>query len=244
MSVLKGKVALITGASKGIGRAAAMRLAQDGARIAGCATGTDLLAELKERIESTGAACMVRQCDVADWHSCEQLVRSVREHYGRIDILVNNAGIGFSGKVVDLEPEDAEQMVRINILGVYHMARAVLPGMIEQSSGDIVNIGSVAGLKYSPGFALYSATKFAVRAFSEGLRNEAQPHNVRVITVHPGMTNTNFFDLFTRNGSPLPVEKDRLLKAEDIAETIHFALTRPDAVGLNELTVRPAWQER
>lgn len=244
MTSLQGKVAVVTGASKGIGRAAALRLAQEHVRIAGCATRAELLAELKDRIDATGAECMVQQCDVADWHSCEHLVRSVRERYGRIDILVNNAGIGFSGKVVDLEPEDAERMVRINILGVYHMARAVLPLMIEQNCGDIVNVGSVAGLKYSPGFALYSATKFAVRAFSEGLRNETQPHNIRVITVHPGMVNTNFFDTFTRDGSPLPVEKERLLKAEDIAETIHFALSRPDTVGLNELTVRPSWQER
>jgi len=244
MASLKDKVAVITGASKGIGRATARRLARDGGRIVGCATSTDLLAELKDRIESDGGDCMVRKCDVADRHDCEHLVKSVQERYGRIDILINNAGIGYSGKVVDLRTDDAEQMVRVNILGVYHMTRAVLPLMIEQQSGDIVNIGSVAGLKYSPGFALYSATKFAVRAFSEALRNEAQAHNIRVVTVHPGMVNTNFFDAFTRDGSPLPVEKERLLKAEDVAETIHFALTRPDSVGLNELTVRPSWQER
>jgi len=244
MAALKDKVAVITGASKGIGRATALRLARDGATVVGCATSEDLLAEVKERVESAGTDCMVRKCDVADWHDCEHLVRSVQERYGRIDILINNAGIGFSGNVVDSKPDDAEQMVRVNLLGVYHMARAVLPVMIEQESGAIVNIGSVAGLKYSPGFALYSATKFAVRAFSEALRNEAQQHDIRVVSVHPGMVDTNFFDAFTRDGSPLPVEKDRLLRPEDIADTIHFALTRPDTVGLNELTVRPSWQER
>jgi NADP-dependent 3-hydroxy acid dehydrogenase YdfG len=124
------------------------------------------------------------------------------------------------------------------------MSRAVLPRMIQQKRGDIVNIGSVAGLKYSPGFAMYSATKFAVRAFSEGLRNEVQPHNIRVTTVHPGMTDTHFFDSFSQGGMPLPADRGDILRPEDIADAVHFVLTRPANTALNELTLRPAWQER
>jgi NADP-dependent 3-hydroxy acid dehydrogenase YdfG len=157
---------------------------------------------------------------------------------------VNNAGVGFSGKIVNSDPKEAEQMVKVNILGVYYMTRLVLPSMIEQGRGDIVNIGSVAGLKYSPNFAIYSATKFAVRAFSEALRNEVQQYNIRVTLVHPGMTKTAFFDSFTKGGSPVPVDKGEILRPEHIADAIHLALTRPDGSALNEITVRPTWQER
>jgi NADP-dependent 3-hydroxy acid dehydrogenase YdfG len=135
-------------------------------------------------------------------------------------------------------------MVRVNVMGVYHMTRSVLPAMIDQQGGDIVNLGSVAGLKYSPNFAIYSATKFAVRAFSEALRNEVQGDNIRVTLIHPGMTQTPFFDSFAKGGSPVPLDKGKILDPEDIANAIHFAVTRPHGVSINELTVRPTWQER
>ena len=194
--------------------------------------------------ESFGAKVLTGYCDVAERADCRALVESAVSEFGKIDILINNAGIGYSGKVVDLTPEEAEKMVRVNILGVYYLTHAVLPSMIAQNSGDIINIGSVAALKYSPGFALYSATKFAVKAFSEGLRNEVQGHNIRVTTVHPGMVSTNFFNSFSRGGIQPPTDKGDLLKPEDIAENIHFVLTRPRSLSLNELTVRPSWQER
>ena len=116
--------------------------------------------------------------------------------------------------------------------------------MIENKQGDIINIGSVTGLKYSPNFAIYSATKFAVRAFSEALRNEVQDYNIRVTLIHPGMANTSFFDSFTKGGFSLPKSKDKMLEPKQIADAVHFALTRPDGVSLNDLTMRPTWQER
>jgi methionine aminopeptidase len=119
-----------------------------------------------------------------------------------------------------------------------------IPSEKKLKKGDIVNIASVAGLKYSPKFALYSATKFAVRAFSEGLRNEVQGHNIRVATVNPGMVDTHFFDAFSAGGVVVPADKGDLLKPEDIADAIHFALSRPRSVALNEITIRPYWQER
>ena len=244
MSSLRARVALVTGASKGIGRATALRLAQDGANMVIAATSNDLLEKVKGELEGLGAESIAVRCDVTHLSECEDLVQQALNRFGHIDILVNNAGVGFSGKIVDSDPKEAEQMVKVNILGVYYMTRLVLPSMIEQGRGDIVNIGSVAGLKYSPNFAIYSATKFAVRAFSEALRNEVQQYNIRVTLVHPGMTKTAFFDSFTKGGSPVPVDKGEILRPEHIADAIHLALTRPDGCALNEMTVRPTWQER
>jgi NADP-dependent 3-hydroxy acid dehydrogenase YdfG len=242
--MLRGRVAVVTGASKGIGRATTIRLARDGVKLVIGATNRELLESVGEEAERAGAQVLARYCDVSQESDCKGLVDTAIKKFGKIDILVNNAGVGYSGKIVDLAPEDAEKMVRVNILGVYYMTHSVLPKMIAHNSGDIINIGSVAGLKYSPGFALYSATKFAVKAFSEGLRNEVQEHNIRVTTVHPGMVSTNFFDSFSRGGVRPPTDKGDLLSPEDIADSIHFALTRPRSVALNELTVRPYWQER
>jgi NADP-dependent 3-hydroxy acid dehydrogenase YdfG len=242
--MLRERVAVVSGASKGIGRATVLRLAREGVDLAIGATSIELLEFVSKEAESLGVQVVTRYCDVAQEADCRTLVESAVDEFGKVDILINNAGIGYSGKIVDLTPEDAAKMVSVNILGVYYLTHAVLPSMISQNYGDIINIGSVAGLKYSPGFALYSATKFAVKAFSEGLRNEVQGHNIRVTTVHPGMVSTNFFDSFSRGGIQPPTDKGDLLRPEDIAESIHFVLSRPRSVALNELTVRPSWQER
>lgn len=244
MTSLKGKVAIVTGASKGIGRATAVRLARDGTVPVLGATSVDLLETLQQELTAMGVESLAQRCDVSRLSDCEDLVKKALDRFGKIDILVNNAGVGYSGAIVDSEPEKVEQMVTVNILGVYYMTRSVLPSMIDRRSGDIINIGSVASVKYSPRFAIYSATKFAVRAFSEALRNEVQGHNIRVTTVHPGMTKTAFFESFAKGGSPVPLDKGDILGPEDIAEAIHFALTRPDGVAMNEVTVRPTWQER
>jgi NADP-dependent 3-hydroxy acid dehydrogenase YdfG len=244
MASLKGKVALITGASKGIGRATALRLAEAGVNLAMGATRMDLLNTLVKDVEESGVKALAEKCDVTQLSDCRNLVKQALAEFGQIDILVNNAGVGFSGKVVDSIPEEIEHMINVNVLGVYYMTQSVLPAMIEIESGDIVNIASVAGLKYSPNFAMYSATKFAVRAFSEGLRNEVQAHNIRVILIHPGMTETNFFETFAKGGLRVPRDKGDILKPEVIAEAIYFALSQSEGVALNEMTVRPSWQER
>lgn len=244
MNLLKGKVALVTGASKGIGRATALRLAADGANIVIAATSVDLLETLRKDLEGLGVECLAERCDVTRLFDCRNLVERSLDRFDSIDILINNAGVGSSGKIVESDPQKIEQMLKVNVLGVYYMSRFVLPSMIEKGKGDIVNIGSVAATKYSPNFAMYSATKFAVRAFSEAMRNEVQAHNIRVILIHPGMTKTPFFDSFGRDRAILPVDKGEILKPEEIANAIHFALSRPEGVSVNELTVRPIWQER
>jgi 3-oxoacyl-[acyl-carrier protein] reductase len=244
MSQLKGKVALVTGASKGIGRACALRLAEAGANIVMGARSIDLLEMLRKDIDGLGVKSLAERCDVSRPGDCGKLVEKSIERFGRIDILINNAGIGFSGKIIDSEPGEVEQMVKVNVLGVYYMTRAVLPSMMDKQHGDIINIGSVAAIKYSPNFAMYSATKFAVRAFSEALRNEVQGHNIRVTLINPGMTKTDFFDSFSQGGLPLPLDKGEIMKPEHIANAIHFALNHPEGLSLNDLTVRPIWQER
>jgi len=244
LTSLKGKVALITGASRGIGRATAIRLAEGGAAVVMGATSVTLLKSLQQELEERGRDARAQRCDITQREECENLVHETLSRFGKIDILVNNAGVGFSGTIVDSDPDMVERMVAVNILGVYYITRAILPGMINRQRGDIINIGSVAGIKYSPRFAIYSATKFAVRAFSEALRNEVQEHNIRVTLVQPGMTQTAFFDSFARKGSPIPLDKGEILRPEDIADAIYFALSRPDGVAVNDVTVRPVWQER
>ncbi|MCK4831045.1 SDR family oxidoreductase, partial [bacterium] len=240
----EGRVALITGASKGIGKAVAKKLAKHGASIAAAATNKGLLENLVQELVDSGVECIALPCDVSRLQDCEHFVQKILSRFEKIDILVNSAGVGYSGKIVESNPVEVDKMIKVNVLGVYYMTRSVLPGMIKHRNGDVVNIGSVAGIKYSPNFAIYSATKFAVRAFSEALRNEVQCHHIRVTLIHPGMTKTPFFDSFSKGGSPIPVDKGDILRPEDIASAIYFALTRPDGVALNELTVRPTWQER
>lgn len=241
---LRGKVALVTGGSRGIGRSVALSLARGGAHLAIAATREDLLEGVRKECEAYGTDALAARCDVTDRSDCDALAKRVLDRFGKIDILVSNAGVGYSGKIVDSDPGEVEQMVKVNILGVYHVIRSVLPAMIARGKGDIVNIGSVAGVKYSPNFAVYSATKFAVRAFSEALRNEVQEHKIRVTVVHPGMTRTAFFESFAKDGPPIPIDQGDILSPDHIAEAIHFAVTRPDGVALNELTVRPTWQVR
>ena len=244
MTELTGKVALVTGASKGIGRETALRLAKEGADLVLGATSIDLLDQLSAEIGQYDVQSLAERCDVVKLGDCQRLVEHALDKFGRIDVLVNNAGVGYAGRVVDLNPELAERMVNINLLGMFYITRSVLPTMIAQGSGDIVNMGSVAGLKYSPNFAMYSATKFAVRAFTEGLRNEVQEHDIRVTLINPGMVNTDLMTSFNRNGSTFSTDKGEILKPEIIADAIHFAVTRPRGVALNEMTVRPTWQER
>jgi NADP-dependent 3-hydroxy acid dehydrogenase YdfG len=244
MGRLEGKTALVTGASSGIGRATAIRLVREGAALALCARGADRLDAVRSQVERLGGRCFTDPCDVAQMTDCTTLVSKAEAVFGGIDILVNNAGVGYSGSVADSDPVEVEEMIRVNFLGVYQMTRAALPAMIESGAGDIVNIGSVAGLKYSPNFGVYSATKFAVRAFSEALRNEVQGQGIRVGVVHPGMTQTAFFESFSKGGSPVPTDKGDILSADEIAEAILFMVTRPEGAAVNEMTVRPSWQER
>lgn len=240
---LAGKTALITGAGRGIGRALALALADRHLNLILASRTPGTLDEIATKaVDQTKGQVMAQALDVGDQAAVEKLAAEAGRAFGQIDILVNNAGEGYAGKVLGSDPDQVRRMIDSNLWGLYLVTRFCLPLM---SGGDIVNISSVAGMKYSPGFAMYSATKFAVRAFSEGLRNEAQDQGIRVLTVYPGMTDTDFFQRFAGPGqSPVPTSGGQLLHPAQVAEAIVHALEQPPGVAINELVIRPSWQER
>jgi len=216
MQNLKEKNALITGAGKGIGKAVALALAAQGVNVALLArTKTDLEQVAKE-IEPYGVKTVIVTADIADIESVNQAVNTVLAEFKTIDILINNAGIGKFGKFLDLTPEDFENIIKVNLFGIYYATRAVLPGMIEQQGGDIINISSTAGLKGAAMTSAYSASKFAVMGLTESLMQEVRKHNIRVTALTPSTVATDMaIDLNLTDGNP-----EKVMQAEDIAEVI------------------------
>ena len=216
MQSLKNKNALITGAGKGIGKAVAIALAQEGVNVI-------LLARTKADLEQTaaeaaafGVKTLVLTANIADINSVNEAVTSAIAEFKTIDILINNAGIGKFGKFLDLTPEEFENIIKINLFGIYYATRAVLPGMIEQQSGDIVNISSTAGLKGAALTSAYSASKFAVIGLTESLMQEVRKHNIRVTAITPSTVATDMAkDLNLTDGNP-----DKVMQPEDVAELI------------------------
>ena len=216
MQNLKEKNALITGAGKGIGKAVALALAAEGVNVALLArTKTDLEQVAKE-IEPYGVKTVIVTADIADIESVNQAVNTVLGEFKTIDILINNAGIGKFGKFLDLAPEDFENIIKVNLFGIYYTTRAVLPGMIEQQGGDIINISSTAGLKGAAITSAYSASKFAVMGLTESLMQEVRKHNIRVTALTPSTVATDMaINLNLTDGNP-----EKVMQAEDIAELI------------------------
>ena len=188
--VLDGRVALVTGASSGIGEATALALAAQGANVALAARRSDRLAGLVKRIEERGGQAMPLAVDVADEAQVREMVRRTREKWGRIDILVNDAGVAQLGPIDGANTEGWREMVNVNLLGLMYTTHAVLPLMKAQGSGHIVNISSAAGRRVAEGMGVYSATKWGVGAFSEALRQEVSPQHIRVTVIEPGMVAT------------------------------------------------------
>ncbi|TRW23318.1 3-ketoacyl-ACP reductase [Flavobacterium zepuense] len=216
MQSLKGKNALITGAGKGIGKAIALALAAEG-------TNVILLARTEADIEALAAEIKIHNvkalavtADVADIASVNKAVAQALNEFGSIDILINNAGVGKFGKFLDLSPEEFEQIIKINLFGTYYATRAVLPGMIEKQSGDIINISSTAGLRGAAATSAYSASKFAVMGLTESLMQEVRKHNIRVTALTPSTVATDMAkDLNLTDGNP-----DKVMQPEDVAELI------------------------
>ncbi|RMH24430.1 MAG: SDR family oxidoreductase [Planctomycetota bacterium] len=247
MSVLSNKVAIVTGASSGIGRATALALAKRGARVALAARRVDRLDELAGEIHAGGGKAIAVQCDVTARDQVEALVAATRETFGPIDVLINNAGIMPLSFMDACKVEEWTRTVDVNVQGVLYGVGAVLKEMIERRSGHIVNVSSVAGRKVFPGGAVYCATKFAVHALSEGLRQELAGFDIRVTTIAPGLVTTELQDSITdervkerfRN---LP-ENFEALTSEDIAQSVLYALEAPAHVCVNEVLIRPTRQE-
>ena len=242
---LAGKVAIITGASAGIGQATARNLAAAGAHVVVTARRTDRLDTLVDEIISAGGSAAARAADVADLSSVRSVVDTTIKQAGQIDILVNNAGIMKISSITENDVEAWTTMVDVNIKGVLHFLSAVMPYMVDRGSGHIVSVGSVAGRRPFPGASVYAATKFAVRALSWGLHLElGHAHGIRVTDIQPGYVST---ELLSDQPETLVAWDEawsgrRTLQAEDVARAVEFAVTSPDHVSVSELLVRPTDQ--
>ncbi len=246
--MIKDKVAIVTGASSGIGSATALKLSKSGAKIAIGARRTDRLKELEDKIKENGGEVFSQKLDVTKRDECESFVKEVLEKWGSVDILVNNAGLMPLSFIKNLKIDEWEQMIDVNLKGVLYCTAAVIPHMKEKKSGHIVNISSIAGRIVFPAGSVYCATKHAVTAFSEGLRQELSTRaNIRVTCIEPGVVATELTDTITDEslqGFVEQTKKMESLKAEDIAEAISYAVESPAHVNVNEILIRPTTQER
>jgi NADP-dependent 3-hydroxy acid dehydrogenase YdfG len=247
MPALTDQVAVVTGASSGIGEATAHSLAHEGAAVVLAARREDRLNELKDALEADGHTALVVPTDVTKREQMQHLVDQTTEHFGRLDIFVNNAGIMPLSMMENLHEDEWEWMVDVNVKGVLYGVGAALPVMIEQGGGHFVNVSSVAGRRLFPGGAVYCGTKFFVRALSYGMRNELGPtHGIRVTSIEPGAVATELTDTITDDDvmeaiGPLFDEME-ILESEDIAASIRYAVTAPKRTAVDEILIMPTDQ--
>lgn len=235
-------VVLITGASSGIGKATALRLAADRHRVFLGARRTDRLQALVERIAADGGEAAFAGLDVTDAADVERFVHAARDRFGRVDVLVNNAGVMPLSPLAARKVDEWNRMIDVNVRGVLHGINAVLPVMTEQGSGHVVNVASVGAYEVVPTSAVYSATKFAVRAITEGLRQESSSGDLRVTLVSPGVTESELAESITDPGAREAMKAYRAaaIPASAIAAAIAYAVSQPREVDVNEIVVRPA----
>ncbi len=250
---LDDTVALVTGASSGIGEATARALAAEGAAVAVVARRRDRLEDLVLRIVTDGGRAFAIEADISDAAQARSVVARTVAEFGRLDILVNNAGVMLLGPIVGSSVEEWERMLRINVDGVLFSTHEALPHLLRAAEegprrvADIVNISSVAGRFARNGAGVYNASKFAVGAFSESLRQEVTKRHVRVTLIEPGAVQTELLghnrpEIVEAQRQGLGVEQR--LQAEDIADAIRYVVTRPRYVAINEVLIRPTEQER
>lgn len=249
---LDGTVAIVTGASSGIGRAAAKELSRNGASVVVAARRKDRLDDLVTKIEAEGGSALAVECDVTDRSQAESLVEAAVETYGRLDTLVNNAGVMLLGPIVDAPVEEWERMVDLNVKGLLWCSHAALPHLISAAEtgprqvADLVNISSVAGRVSRLGSGVYNLTKHGVGAVSESLRQEVTRRHVRVSLVEPGATLTELGSHVRPEVAAVSAKRfaeTELLAAADIADAICYIVTRPRRVAVNEILVRPTEQD-
>ncbi len=243
---LNGKVALVTGASSGIGEATALALALEGASVALVARRLERLEDVASRIHAGGGRAEVIALNISEAGAAQEAVRRTLEAFGGLDIVVNNAGLMLLGPVAGAEISDWERMLNLNVLALMTLSRAALEHMKPARSGHIVNISSVSGRGSGPTSAGYSATKWAVGGFSEGLRQEVRLDNIRVTVIEPGVVATELTDHITHTETKTNYE-GRIktmtpLEAEDIAAAVLYAVTQPLRVNVNEILIRPLEQ--
>ncbi|HEX2146377.1 MAG TPA: SDR family oxidoreductase [Pseudorhizobium sp.] len=233
------KIVLITGASSGIGAGIARELASAGATLMLGARRTDRLEALAEEIRSTGGRVAIRRLDVTDRADVAAFAEAARAEFGRIDVIVNNAGIMPLSPMASMKVDEWDRMVDVNIKGVLHGIAAVLPEMTERGSGHIINIASIGALQVVPTAAVYCATKFAVRAISDGLRQERD--DIRVTCIHPGVVESELAATITDPAAAEAMKTYRAiaLQPDAIGRAVRFAIEQPEDVDVNEIVVRP-----
>lgn len=245
---LAGRVALVTGASSGIGEATARALAMAGAHVALAARRRERLDALAQELAKSGAQVLVIAADLAQEAENRRIVAETEARFGRLDILVNNAGVMLLAPVDAADPADWRRMLELNVLGLMVSTQAALPGMRARGGGHVVNISSTAGRLPNANISGYSASKFGVFAFSESLRKEVYKDGIRVSVIEPGVVATELRDHIphaaTQKALNAWADSMRQLQPEDIANAVLYCVTQPTHVNVNEILIRPTDQER
>jgi len=233
------KIILITGASSGIGEGIARELGAAGATLLLGARRTDRLQALVEEINAAGGNAEYRRLDVTDKTDVQAFAEDARQRWGRVDVIINNAGIMPLSPLASMKTEEWNRMVDVNIKGVLHGIAAVLPEFTQRGSGHVINIASIGALAVSPTAAVYCATKFAVRAISDGLRQERP--DIRVTCIHPGVVESELASTITDDSakSAMATYRAIALKPDAIGRAVRYAIEQPEDVDVNEIVVRP-----
>jgi NADP-dependent 3-hydroxy acid dehydrogenase YdfG len=243
---IRNKVVVITGASSGLGEATARLLAAEGATVVLGARRTERLKSLADELGARGGKAIVRTTDVTDREQVKALVDAAVSAGGRIDVMLNNAGVMPQSRIEQLKMEEWDRMIDVNIKGVLYGIAAALPVMKAQKSGHFINVSSVAGHKVGPGSSVYAATKHAVRALSEGLRQEVKPYNIRTTVISPGAVATELPSSVTEPDVAERIQKfygEVAIPADSFARAVAFAMSQPEDVDVNEILFRPTRQE-
>ena len=242
---IEGKIVVITGASSGLGEATARHLSLRGATVVLGARRLDRIDALAVELAGRDKKAIAVQTDVTQRGQVQHLVEAAVAAYGRIDVMINNAGLMPHSPLERLKVDDWDRMIDVNLKGVLYGIAAALPHMQRQKSGHIINVSSVAGHKVRPGGAVYSATKHAVRALSEGLRQEVKPYNIRTTVISPGAVATELPDSITEADVAESVRKiyEVAVPADAFARAVAYAMSQPDEIDVNEILFRPTRQE-
>jgi NADP-dependent 3-hydroxy acid dehydrogenase YdfG len=243
---IKDKIVVVTGASSGLGEATARLLSAEGATVVLGARRVDRLQTLAKELETRGGKALALTTDVSQREQVKALVDTAVQTYGRVDVMINNAGLMPQAPLERLKVDEWDRMIDVNLKGMLYGIAAALPHMQRQKSGHIINVSSVAGHKVGPGFAVYAATKFAVRALSEGLRQEVKPYNIRTTVISPGAVATELPDSVTDPDASKRIRTfyDQVaVPADSFARAVAFAMSQPEEVDINEILYRPTRQE-
>ncbi len=245
MNSIQDKVVIITGASSGLGEKTALHLASLGAKVVLGARRKDKLDAIVEKIKADGGAALSVETDVTDKDSAANLIQVAVDTFGRVDVMINNAGLMAIAPLEKLKVDEWDRMIDINVKGVLYGIAAALPVFQKQKSGHFINLASVAGLRTWNGGTVYSATKFAVRAITEGLRLELADGTIRNTIISPGAVNSEL-----KGGSSDPESSkavhefyESAIPTETVAHAIAYAMSQPDEVDINEIVLRPSTQE-